>query len=129
MLYLAVAVITVIAVNFVVFNKKSLGAAGMFLGAFTIPITFASFLFVSAYVNGIAIPMPWLPIVPVESLYVVLVSCIVILGLSIAAHFEPSMFGKRFRIGWRGHTSSTLNRVVQPASDQEMKKGNGGEKE
>jgi len=129
MLYLAVALINIVAVNlYIAINKKLLSAAGMFLGAFTIPITFASFLFVSAYVNGTAIPMPWLPTVPLESLYIVLAACAVILGLSIAVYVEPRMLGKRFRIGRRGHTSSTLNRAVDPTGDQEMKKGKGGEK-
>jgi len=129
MLYLAVALTNIIAVNlYIAINKRMLSAAGMFLGAFTIPIGSLSSLFVSAYVNGMAIPMPWLPIVPLESLHIVLVACIVIFGFSIVVHVEPGMLGKTFRIGRRRHTSSMPSHDADPRDDRKMKKEKGGEK-
>lgn len=127
MLYLAVALISVIIINlYIAINKKMLIASGVFLGAFTIPIGSLSFFFVSAYVNGMAIPMPWFPIVPLESLYIVLVACTVITGLSIVVYVEPGMLGKTFRIGWRRHVPSMPNTVVEPPGDDKNEKGKGG---
>jgi hypothetical protein len=113
MLYLAVALINVVAVNlYIAINKKLLSSAGMFLGAFTIPTSFLSFLLLSAYVNGMAIPMPWLPIVPLESLYMVLVACTVIMGLSIVVYVEPSTLGKALRISRKRPASKRLDIAI-----------------
>lgn len=129
MLYLTVALTSIIAINlYIVINKKMLSAAGICLGAFTIPIGSLSSLFVSAYVNGMAIPMPWLPIVPLESLYVILVVCMVIFGFSIVVHVEPGMLRKTLRIGRGRHTLSMPSHNAKPRDDRKMEKERGCEK-
>lgn len=120
MLYLAVAVIGVIAVNlYIAINKKLLSAAGAFLGAVTIPTIFMSFLSVSVYVNGLAIWMPPFPIVPAEAIYMVLALCIVIFGLSVVVSLEPGRLGKMFRIGRKRQHASVLNPPLNPTDDPE----------
>ena len=96
LLYLFAALLNVGGVNFyIAFRRGMISVAGMFLSLFTIPSFSISLFFVSAFVNGVSISMPWLPLVPLESLYVVLAICMVILGLSIIAYIEPSMLKKR----------------------------------
>jgi hypothetical protein len=95
--YLAMAIISVIAINiYVGIRKKRLSSAGILLGVFTIPVSAISFFVVSAYVNGIAIPMPALPLVPIADLAIVLVSSMVILGISIIAYLKPDKLKKIF---------------------------------
>ena len=97
MFYLAVAMISVVGINlYVAFRKKLVSSAGILLGAFTIPTSSLSFFLVSAYVNGMAIPMPALPIVPIESLATILVLSMVILGLSILLYLKPDKLKKIF---------------------------------
>jgi hypothetical protein len=121
MLYLSVVMISIVAVNFYIAIKKQLlSIAGFFLGAFTIPTGALSFLLVSAYVNGMAFPMPWLPIVPIESLYIVLVSCMVILGLSILAYVKPGKLEKIIGAIRKRNTSSTIEFIVHPRDDQKI---------
>ena len=131
MLYLGVALINIITVNvYIAINKKLLSAAGAFLGAVTIPAIFISFLSVSAYVNGLTFPMPPLPIVPAESLYIVLVTCVVILGSSIVVSVEPGMLRKMFgahRKRW--FVLSMLNHTTNPTDDPKENKKNNVEKE
>lgn len=131
--YLVVALINIIAVNlYIAINKRSLSIAAAFLGAVTIPAIFISFLSVSAYVNGLTFPMLPLPIVPVESLYIVLFTCVVILGFSIVVSVEPGMLRKMFgahRKRW--FVPSLLNYATNPTDDpKENKKerGKGGKK-
>jgi len=116
MLYLGVALINIIIVNvYIAINKKLLSAAGAFLGAVTIPTIFASFLFVSSYVNGLAISIPPLPIVPVESLYIVLVACVVILGFSVIASLERGMLKRMLGVHQKRHMlPSLLNYAANP---------------
>jgi hypothetical protein len=95
--YLAMAIISVIAINlYVGIRKKRLSSAGILLGVFTIPVSAISFFLVSAYTNGITIPMPALPIVPIADLSIVLVSSMVILGLSILLYLKPDKLKKIF---------------------------------
>lgn len=99
-LYLAVALLAVIAINlYIALNKRLLNAAAAFLSTVTIPTIFMSFVLVSAYVNGLAIWMPPLPIVPVGAVYMVLILCMVIFGLSIITYFEPNILKTMFKIG------------------------------
>jgi hypothetical protein len=131
MLYLTVAVANTIAVNvYIAFNKRLLSAAGIFLGAFTIPTIFVSFVSVSSYVNGIAIPVPAFPIVPVQSLYFILALCVVILGFSVAASLEPGMLGKAFGIH-RKHqlVSGLFDYALNPREAQKNIEKKGGENE
>lgn len=126
-LYLTVAVANTIAVNvYIAFYKRLLSAAGTFLGVVTIPTTFISLVSVSSFVNGIAIPMPVFPIVPLESLYFVLALCVVIMGFSVAASFEPGMLRKAFRMP-RMHqsVSSLLDYAPNPTETQKKKEGGG----
>jgi hypothetical protein len=99
LLYLVVALINIVAVNlYIAINKRLLNIAGVFLGVATIPTIFTFFLSISAYVNGTAISMPPLPIVPIESLYLVIVACVVILGFSVIASFRPETLRKAFDV-------------------------------
>ncbi len=96
LLYLFAALLNIGGVNFyIAFRREMISVAGMFLSLFTIPSFLISLFFVSAFVNGAPIPLPWLPLVPLESLYAVLAICMVTLGLSIVAYIEPSILKKR----------------------------------
>jgi len=113
LLYLTIAVVNTIAINiYIAIDKKLFGAAGVFLSVVTIPTTFISFLSVSSYVNGIAIPMPPLPIVPMESLYIVFIVCVVILGFSIVASLEPEKLRKMFWIHRKRELDSSVSTYV-----------------
>jgi hypothetical protein len=129
LLYLVVALINVVAFNlYIAINKRLLNVAGVFLGVATIPTIFTSFLSVSAYVNGSAIAIPPLPIVPAESLYMVLITCIFILGLSVLTYFEPHTLRKTFgRHQKRVFVPSLLDYVASPMDDPEENE-KGGEK-
>jgi len=97
--YLIVAVANTITLNVYVAVKKRLWSmASAFLGAVTIPVFFASFLSVSVYVNGLTVWMPPLPTLPLESIYAVLVTCTVILGLSVIASIRPETLRKAFDV-------------------------------
>jgi len=117
--YLTVALLAVMTIDvYIAVVKKLFGAALAFLGALTIPITFSSYFMVSSYVNGFSLSLPWLPVVPIESLYIVLSSCIVILGLSIIVSFKPKTAGKVLRIGSRqGNASRTRNPALSLKDD------------
>ena len=96
LLYLSAALLNIGALNlYIAVAKKLLSVAGIFLGAFAIPAFSISLLFISSFVNGLSIPMPWLPIIPIESLYGVLFCCIVVLSLSIAVYIQPNMLKRR----------------------------------
>lgn len=95
LLYLFAAILNIGAVNLYIAVRKKVSIAGMFLSLFTIPSFFISLFFVSAYVNGISIPMPWLPIIPIESLYAILLACIILLSLSIAVYIEPNLVRRK----------------------------------
>jgi len=98
LLYLLAALLNIGGVNFyIAFRKEMISVAGMFLSLFTIPSFSISLFFVSAYVNGVPIPMPWLPIIPIESLYFVLFFCIILLGLSVAVYIRPSLLKRKRR--------------------------------
>lgn len=120
--YLTIAVANVLATNvYIAISKKSMGATGAFLGAVTIPTTFVSFLSVSCYVNGIAMPMLPLPIVPVESVYIVLVVCAVILAFSMVAALEPKLLGKMFWVHRKRQVTPDLLEVaVNPTMDNQV---------
>jgi hypothetical protein len=125
LLYLTIAIFIILTVNFyIAFKKRILSAAGFFLGAFTIPITFVSYFFVSSYVNGVVVSLPPLPMVPVESLPIVLGVCIVILGLSAIMYYEPYAL-KRIPLMNRKnqHTATLPNSTTSvPKDDFEEKK-------
>jgi len=122
--YLVVALINIIAVNlYLAVYKKLLSAAGVFLGAATIPTIFVSSLSVSAYINGLTISIPPLPIVPIELLYGVLATCVVILVLSISVSLEPGMLRKMAGIRRkRRFTPSLLNYSSNPKDDPKVNK-------
>jgi hypothetical protein len=121
MLYLIIAVANTFAINiYIAFMTELLGYAGVFLGAVTIPTFFISFLSVSSYVNGIVIPMPLLPIVPLESIYIVLIACVVILGFSMVVSLEPRMLRKTFSIyRKRQRVPSLLSSAINPEDDSQ----------
>jgi len=130
MLYLIVTLMAVVAVNvYIAVNKRRWSAAGVFLGAFTIPTIFTSFLLVSANVNGLAIWMPPFPTVPFEAIYMVFASCIVIFGLSVFAYFEPDRIKMFFRRVGCQHAAPNpcLSPVDDPKEDKEEGGGSVGE--
>lgn len=118
-LYLTVTVATVIAVNlYIVIKKRLLSIAGIFLGVFTLPTNFASYFFVSSYVNGHVIPIPLLPVVPVETLYIVLSACIIVLGLSILVYYESSAFERMLKARQKQqHASKSFHVSVNPSNE------------
>jgi len=125
MLYLTIALITVLAVNFyIAFKKRLLGAAGFFLGAFTIPVTSVSYFFISSYVNGVAVSIPPLPMVPVEGLYIVFVLCIVILGLSVIMYYEPNALKRMLKMNRKNQNTVRLldSTISVPRDDSEENK-------
>lgn len=96
MLYLSAALLSIGCINFyIAIQKKTLSVAGMFLSVFTLPIFSISVFFISAYANGVSVPMPWLPMIPIESLYVILIACIILLGFSVTVYLEPDLFKKK----------------------------------
>jgi len=114
MLYLAVALVNIFSVNvYVAVNKKLLKVAGAFLATVTIPMAFASFVSISNYVNGLPMSLPPLPIVPVESIYIVLTVCVVILGLSVA----PSIDLQTLRKNLKRRSLRSSIALPQPATD------------
>jgi hypothetical protein len=126
--FLTVALLAVVAINvYVAVVKKRLGAAIAFLGALTMPVTFLSYYAASSYVNGFALSLPWLPVVPIESLYIVLSSCIVILGLSVIVSFKPETARKVFRIGLSQENASSKHNPALSLKD-DPKKDEGGMK-
>jgi hypothetical protein len=125
MLYLTIALATVLAVNFyIAFKKRLLSAAGFFLGAFTIPVTSVSYFFVSSYVNGVAVSIPPLPMVPVEGLYIVFVLCIVILGLSVIMYYEPNALKRMLKMNRKNQNTVRLldSTISVPRDDSEENK-------
>lgn len=121
MFYLIVALMAVVAINvYIAVVKKLLGATLAFLGILTVPITFLSYFMVSNYVNGLSLSLPWLPVVPVESLYAVLGLCIVILGLSVIVSFQPKTAEKLLKIGQNmGNAPKTHNPFLSLKDDSE----------
>jgi len=96
LVYLGVAVANVIAINvYVAVLKKLPILAGVFSGAVTFPTILVSVFFVSAYANGIAPPLPLLPPIPMESIYVALVFCAAVLGVGIMVSLKPGKIGFR----------------------------------
>jgi uncharacterized membrane protein len=122
-LYLAVALLAVIAINlYIAINKRLLNTAIAFLGTVTIPTIFMSFLLASAYVNGLAIWMPPLPIVPVEAIYVVLTLCMVIFGLSIITYFEPKALKNMFKRGQKSQYTFKSLTLASPIDEAKQHK-------
>ncbi|MEM2463379.1 MAG: hypothetical protein QXY07_01690 [Candidatus Bathyarchaeia archaeon] len=115
--YLSTAFIAVVATNlYIAAVKRLLSAAGVFLGGITIPSIFTAFILISAYENGLPVWMPPFPTVPFESIYVIFALCIVILGISIIAYFEPKEMKKFFNTKWRRRVSG-LDHDHNPRSD------------
>jgi hypothetical protein len=123
MLYLFVVVIGVTAINlYIAINKRLLNAAGVFLGAFTIPTVFMFFLLVSAYLNGLAIWMPPFPIVPFEAIFMVFALCIIILGLSVLVYLKPGTMKKLFLKSRKPqHLSKLPNTRLSPTYGSEQR--------
>jgi len=119
--YLSMSIISVIAINlYVGIRKKRLSSAGILLGVFTIPVGAISFFMVSSYVNGIMIPMPALPIVPIESLSIVLVCGMVILGLSVMMYLKPGKLQKILEMRRKQSKSSEIVIEAHLEDDKEI---------
>jgi hypothetical protein len=126
-IYLIVALVNLVAVNIYLADKRSSSVAGAFFGVATVPTVFLSFFGISAYVNGLAVYIPPLPLVPMESLYLVFFMCIIILGVSITASVKPKMLTKMFRRRKRGFAPNLLHyaqpqRITQQ-TEKEVKMG------
>ena len=127
MLYLAVALVNIFSVNvYVAVNKKLLKVAGAFLATVTIPMAFASFVSISNYVNGLPMSLPPLPIVPVESIYIVLTVCVVILGLSVAPSLDLQTLRKNLKRRSLSPPSLCLNQRQTPTLILKAKKDEKG---
>jgi len=95
LVYLGIAVANVIAVNvYIAALKKRPILAGVFSGTVTFPTILVCIFFVSAYANGVAPPLPILPPIPMESIYVALVFCAAVLGVGIMVSLKPEALGK-----------------------------------
>jgi hypothetical protein len=93
--YLLVAVANVIAVNvYIAVAKKMSTLALTFSGTVSFPTILLSVFFVSSYSNGMALPLPMLPLIPMEIVYVALAFGAAILGVGVAASLKPETFGK-----------------------------------
>jgi hypothetical protein len=94
-IYLFVAVANVIAVNvYIAVIKKMSTLALTFSGAVSFPTILLTIFFVSSYSNGMALPLPMLPPIPIETVYVALVLGAAVLGVGIMASLKPEVFGK-----------------------------------
>lgn len=95
LVYLGVAVANVIAINVYIAVRKNLAIpTWVFSGAVTFPTILVSIFFVSAYVNGMAPPLPILPLIPMEFVYVALVLCAAVLGAGVMVSLKPEALGK-----------------------------------
>jgi hypothetical protein len=122
--FLAVALMAGFAINiYVAVVKKRLGAAIAFLGALTMPVTFLSYYAASSYVNGFAPSLPWLPVLPIETLFIVLSSCIVILGLGIIVSYKPQTMVKVIRTVLRQSAVNAQKPDLSPKDDHEKEEG------
>ena len=118
--YLAMAIISIIVINlYVGIRKKRLSSAGILLGVFTIPLGATSFFLISAYTNGTTIPMPTLPIVPIESLATILALSMVILGLSILVYLKPDKLKKIFQTKPKQCVSSEITLETHLKNDDQ----------
>ncbi|MEM2994536.1 MAG: hypothetical protein QXI91_00755 [Candidatus Bathyarchaeia archaeon] len=120
--YLAVAQVVILLLNLhILIKRKMLNAAGVFLGSVTIPALFISFFLVSAYINKLEVWMPPFPIVPVEAIYIVLLTCIFILGISTITYFEPSTLKNKLRINRKQQENPKII-VGTPINDEDSLK-------
>lgn len=88
---LAAAVTLYIAVA-----KRRPAVAGMFLGGMNVPMFSAVMFIVSAYVNGVSVPMPKLPAVPVETIQTAIALSMVMVGLSAFLYVREERLLKIF---------------------------------
>jgi len=92
--YLLVAVANVIAVNvYIAVVKKMSNLALTFSGTVSFPTILLAVFFVSSYSNGMVLPLPLLPLIPIEIVYVALVLGAAVLGVGIVASLKPRMLG------------------------------------
>lgn len=121
--YLAVAQVIILLLNLYIFTKgrKLLNAAGVFLGSVTIPTLFTSFFLVSAYINKLEVWMPPFPIVPLEAIYIVLASCVIILGISTITYFEPDATKNKIRVGQKQQETPKIVGSKTPNGEDSLK--------
>jgi len=87
LVYLAFVVAAVSAVNiYIAITRHRPSVGGIFLGGVTLPTMSIAAFVMSCYVNGLSIPMPKLPSIPMEAIQTVLAIGIVVLALSVVVY-------------------------------------------
>jgi len=95
-IYLTVAIANVIVLNvYIGVRERPSTLAKVFFGTATIPIIFVSLFFVSGYANYTTYPLPLLPQIPLEYIFVGLLVCAVVLGIGILLALRPKIVGKK----------------------------------
>jgi len=93
--YLLVAVANVIAANIYIAVIKKMSILALTLsGTVSFPTILLAVFFVSSYSNGMVLPLPLLPMIPLQTVYVALVLGAAVLGAGIMVSLKPGMLGK-----------------------------------
>ena len=83
LIYLVFVVAMISAVTvYVAVVKRRFAVGGLFLGGLTVPTASMGLFVVSNYVNGLSVPMPKLPVIPVEIIQVLFGVGLAVLTLS-----------------------------------------------
>lgn len=94
MYLLFTAALTTAVTLYIAVAKRRLAVAGMFLGGVNVPMFSAAAFIVSCYVNGISLPMPKLPVIPVETIQTAIAMSMVLVGLSAVVFVGPERLMK-----------------------------------
>ena len=90
--YLSVAVISIAAINlYLALLKKQKVLSWIYCGTVVLPTVTVSIFFISAYINDTPVPLPALPHVPLEMVYILLAPCAAVLGLGILTTLKPEV--------------------------------------
>lgn len=92
LVYLSVAMINIVAVDlYLAFTKRQRNLSWIYSGTVVFPSLLVSAFFVSVYTNGIALSLPKLPQIPLETVYVYLCLCVAILGVGMLTSNKPDI--------------------------------------
>jgi len=117
--YLLVAVANVIAVNVYIAVIKKMSILALTLsGTVSFPTILLSIFFVSSYSNGMTLPLPLLPMIPIQIVYVALGLCTAILGAGIMASLKPKALGKLGLRQPRKKVEEELTKVLEEVSER-----------
>ncbi|MCX8150020.1 MAG: hypothetical protein N3D85_00720 [Candidatus Bathyarchaeota archaeon] len=97
LIYLVFVISMISAVTiYVALVKRRVAVGGLFLGGLTMPTASAGLFVVSHYVNGLSVPMPQLPVVPMEIVQVLFGAGLVILTVSAVYYLRQERMLKMF---------------------------------